>query len=65
MCLVPQLLLGKDELLCMNSYHNNDYNDIRFSVAYMGIMDCHPEKMDQFYTAVSYTHLTLPTIYSV
>ena len=31
--------------------HNNDYNDIRFSVAYMGVMDCHPDKMDQFYSA--------------
>tara|TARA_Y100001978_G_scaffold174932_1_gene166858 strand:+ start:39 stop:839 length:801 start_codon:yes stop_codon:yes gene_type:complete len=31
--------------------HNNDYNDIRFSVAYMGVMDCHPEKMDHFYSA--------------
>ena len=31
--------------------HNNDFNDIRFSVAYMGIMDCSPEVMDSFYEA--------------
>ena len=31
--------------------HNNDFNDIRFSVAYMGIMDCSPEIMDSFYEA--------------
>ena len=31
--------------------HNNDYNDIRFSVAYMGVMDCHPDQMDHFYSA--------------
>ena len=31
--------------------HNNDFNDIRFSVAYMGIMDCRPEIMDSFYEA--------------
>mgnify|MGYP001217114733 CR=1 FL=1 len=31
--------------------HNNDFNDIRFSVAYMGVMDCDPDQMDKFYEA--------------
>ena len=30
---------------------NNDFNDIRFSASYMGIIDCHPDKMDDFYIA--------------
>ena len=30
---------------------DNDFNIIRFSVAYMSIMDCVPEKMDTFYKA--------------
>ena len=31
--------------------HNNDFNDIRFSIAYMGVMDCDPDQMDKFYEA--------------
>ena len=30
---------------------DNDFNIIRFSVAYMSIMDCTPDKMDLFYKA--------------
>ena len=30
---------------------DGDYNDIRFSVPTMGIMDCSPEDMDKFYKA--------------
>ena len=30
---------------------DNDFNIIRFSVAYMSIMDCKPDKMDLFYKA--------------
>jgi gamma-butyrobetaine dioxygenase len=30
---------------------DNDFNIIRFSVAYMSIMDCSPDKMDLFYKA--------------
>ena len=30
---------------------NNDFNDIRFSASYMGVMDCSPDKMDRFYVA--------------
>ena len=30
---------------------NNDFNDIRFSASYMGVMDCSPDKMDKFYIA--------------
>ncbi len=30
---------------------DNDYNDIRFSVATMDILDCHPEIMDKVYKA--------------
>ena len=30
---------------------DGDYNDIRFSVPTMGIMDCSPEDMDRFYKA--------------
>ena len=28
---------------------DNDYNDIRFSIATMGAMDCKPEEMEKFY----------------
>ena len=37
----PEITLNKD----------GDYNDIRFSVPTMGIMDCSPEDMDKFYKA--------------
>ena len=37
----PLILLDKD----------NDFNLIRFSIAYMSIMDCPPDKMDLFYRA--------------
>ena len=37
----PLILLDKD----------NDFNLIRFSIAYMSIMDCAPNKMDLFYRA--------------
>ena len=30
---------------------DNDFNLIRFSIAYMSIMDCPPDKMDLFYRA--------------
>ena len=32
-------------------YKDNDFNLIRFSIAYMSIMDCPPDKMDLFYRA--------------
>ena len=37
----PLIILNKDQ----------DFNLIRFSIAYMSIMDCPPEKMDLFYRA--------------
>ena len=37
----PEITLNKD----------GDFNDIRFSVPTMGIMDCSPEDMDKFYKA--------------
>ena len=37
----PEITLNKD----------GDYNDIRFSVPTMGIMDCSPEDMEKFYKA--------------
>ena len=37
----PLITLNKD----------NDYNDIRFSIATMAPMDCHPENMGDFYSA--------------
>ena len=30
---------------------DKDFNEIRFSIAYMGVMDCAPDKMDLFYRA--------------
>ena len=33
----------------INLNKDGDYNDIRFSVAQMGTLDCHPEIMDKFY----------------
>jgi gamma-butyrobetaine dioxygenase len=40
-CHAPLIILDKDK----------DFSIIRLSVAYMGIMDCSPDKMDLFYRA--------------
>ena len=33
----------------INLTKDNDFNDIRFSIATMGAMDCHPKYMEKFY----------------